>query len=137
MFSINSTCKYLKLLGEERQTLRRWFAKPHITLPVFISLLWILSFSLKSVADPKFCLLQHFQDIRQHIFPLNTISVTYKRNMNLEEILSPSLFSRTTKQKKIEYLQVHLMKKFVDKKITILTKFYEKEKNTGKRNYLR
>ena len=57
--------------------------------------------------------------------------------MNLEEILSPSLFSRTTKQKKIEYLQVHLMKKFVDKKITILTKFYEKEKNTGKRNYLR
>ena len=33
------------------------------------------------------------------IFPHNTISVTYKRNKNLREILSPSLFSRTTKKK--------------------------------------
>ena len=32
------------------------------------------------------------------IFPHNTISVTYKRNNNLREILSPSLFPRTTKQ---------------------------------------
>ena len=32
------------------------------------------------------------------IFPENTISVTYKRNKNLKEILSPSLFPRTTKQ---------------------------------------
>ena len=32
------------------------------------------------------------------IFPQNTISVTYKRNKNLREILSPSLFPRTTKQ---------------------------------------
>ena len=31
------------------------------------------------------------------IFPQNTISVTYKRNKNLREILSPSLFPRTTK----------------------------------------
>ena len=31
------------------------------------------------------------------IFPQNTISVTYKRNKNLREILSLSLFSRTTK----------------------------------------
>ena len=32
------------------------------------------------------------------IFPHNTISVTYKRNKNVREILSPSLFPRTTKQ---------------------------------------
>ena len=32
------------------------------------------------------------------IFPQNNISVTYKRNKNLREILSPSLFPRTTKQ---------------------------------------
>ena len=32
------------------------------------------------------------------IFPHNTISVTYKRNKNLREILSPSLFPRTTKK---------------------------------------
>ena len=32
------------------------------------------------------------------IFPQNTISVTYKRNKNLREILSPSLSPRTTKQ---------------------------------------
>ena len=32
------------------------------------------------------------------IFPQNTISVTYKRNKNLREVLSPSLFPRTTKQ---------------------------------------
>ena len=32
------------------------------------------------------------------IFPHNTVSVTYKRNKNLREILSPSLFPRTTKQ---------------------------------------
>ena len=31
-------------------------------------------------------------------FPQNTVSVTYKRNKNLREILSPSLFPRTTKQ---------------------------------------
>ena len=31
------------------------------------------------------------------IFLQNTISVTYKRNKNLKEILSPSLFPRTTK----------------------------------------
>ena len=31
------------------------------------------------------------------IFPQNTISVTYKRNKNLGEILSPSVFPRTTK----------------------------------------
>ena len=31
------------------------------------------------------------------IFPQNTISVTYKRNKNLREILSPSLFPRTMK----------------------------------------
>ena len=31
------------------------------------------------------------------IFPQNTISVTYKRNKNLREILSPSLFPRTSK----------------------------------------
>ena len=30
------------------------------------------------------------------IFPHNTISVTYKKNVNLREILSPSLFPRTT-----------------------------------------
>ena len=34
---------------------------------------------------------------RLHIFSENTISVTYKRNKNLREILSPSLFPRTTK----------------------------------------
>ena len=33
-----------------------------------------------------------------HIFWHKTISVTYKRNENLIEILSPSLFPRTTKQ---------------------------------------
>ena len=33
-----------------------------------------------------------------HIFPHNTISVIYKRNKNLIEILSLSLFPRTTKQ---------------------------------------
>ena len=32
------------------------------------------------------------------IFLHNTISVTYKRNKNLGEMLSPSLFHRTTKQ---------------------------------------
>ena len=32
------------------------------------------------------------------IFPHNTISVTYKRNKNVREILSPSLFPRTTKK---------------------------------------
>ena len=31
------------------------------------------------------------------IFSQNTISVTYKRNKNLRELLSPSLFPRTTK----------------------------------------
>ena len=34
------------------------------------------------------------------IFLQNTISVTYKRNKNLREILSPSLFPRTTNQNK-------------------------------------
>ena len=34
------------------------------------------------------------------IFPHNTTSVTYKRNKNLREILWPSLFLKTTKQKK-------------------------------------
>ena len=33
------------------------------------------------------------------IFPQKVINVTYKRNKNLKEILSPSLFPRTTKQK--------------------------------------
>ena len=32
------------------------------------------------------------------IFPQNTTSVTYKRNMNLRELLSPTLFRKTTKQ---------------------------------------
>ena len=32
------------------------------------------------------------------VFPQNTISFTYKRNNNLSEILSLSLFPRTTKQ---------------------------------------
>ena len=32
------------------------------------------------------------------IFPHNTVNVTYKWNNNLREILSPSLFPRTTKQ---------------------------------------
>ena len=32
------------------------------------------------------------------IFPHNTISATYKRNKNLREILSPSLFPRTAEQ---------------------------------------
>ena len=32
------------------------------------------------------------------IFPQNTTGVTYKRNMNLREILSPTLFLKTTKQ---------------------------------------
>ena len=32
------------------------------------------------------------------IFPQNTISVTYKRNKNLRDILSQLLFPRTTKQ---------------------------------------
>ena len=33
-----------------------------------------------------------------YIFLNNTVSVTYKRNKNLREILSPSLFPRTAKQ---------------------------------------
>ena len=32
------------------------------------------------------------------IFPQNTTSVTYKSNMNLREIFSPTLFLKTTKQ---------------------------------------
>ena len=39
---------------------------------------------------------------------------------------------------KFEYLQIQLIeKKFLYKMMTILTKFYGKEENTGKRNYLR
>ena len=33
------TTQHLMLLAEEQQTLRRWFATPHLTLQVFISLL--------------------------------------------------------------------------------------------------
>ena len=35
-----------------------------------------------------------------YIFLNNTVSVTYKRNKNLREILSPSLFPRTAEQNK-------------------------------------
>ena len=62
-FSINCSCKYSNLLVEERQTLRRWFATPHLILPVFISLWWILKLSLKPVGDPTYCLPQHLQDM--------------------------------------------------------------------------
>ena len=32
------------------------------------------------------------------IFPENTVNVTYRRNKNLEELISPSLFPRTIKE---------------------------------------
>ena len=38
---------------------------------------------------------------------------------------------------KFEYLQVQLIETFLYKMMRILTKFCGKEKNTGKRNYLR
>ena len=31
-------------------------------------------------------------------FPKNTINVTYKRNKNLKELISPSLFPKTMKE---------------------------------------
>ena len=33
-----------------------------------------------------------------HIFPENTVNVTYRRNKNLRELISPSLFPRTIKE---------------------------------------
>ena len=42
---------------------------------------------------PILCSNQQMLDI----FPQNTISVTYKRNKNLSEILSPALFPRTSR----------------------------------------
>ena len=34
------------------------------------------------------------------IFPENTVNVTYRRNKNLKELISPSLFPRTIKENK-------------------------------------
>ena len=51
------------------------------------------------------------------IFPQKVINVTYKRNKNLKEILSPSLFPRTTKQKECSIEECNkkcdICKKFV------------------------
>ena len=40
--SISWICKYSNLLPSEWQTLRRWFATSHLTLPVLVSLLGII-----------------------------------------------------------------------------------------------
>ena len=63
-FSINCTCKYSNFLARVQQTLRRRLAAPHLILPVFMSLLWILNLSLKPAADPTYYLPQHLQDIK-------------------------------------------------------------------------
>ena len=73
-FRISCTYKYSNLLAEEWQTLRRWFATPHLTLPVFILFLWILNVSLKLLADPTYCLSQHLQD--------NISTVTLQNSLN-------------------------------------------------------
>ena len=52
--------------------------------------------NLKSIIRNHFPTLYSNQQILD-IFPQNTISFTYKRNKNLREILSPSLFLRTAK----------------------------------------
>ena len=53
--------------------------------------------NLKTIIKSHLPVLYSNQQILD-IFPQNTISVTYKRNKNLREILSPSLFARTIKQ---------------------------------------
>ena len=47
--SISWICKCWNLLPSEWQTLRRWFATSNLTLPVLVSLLWILMSSSKVV----------------------------------------------------------------------------------------
>ena len=44
------------------------------------------------------------------IFPQNTVNVTYKRNKNLREILSPSLFAVNVAVSNILGLQLALKK---------------------------
>ena len=66
--SISWICKYSNLLPSEWQTLRRWFATPHLTLPVLMSLLWILNLSLKLIAEPMYCFPQHLHDINYIAF---------------------------------------------------------------------
>ena len=86
-FSINCTCKYSNLLAEEQQTLRRWFAIPHLTLPVFTLLLWILNLSLKPVVDPAYCLPQHFQDMKEiTVFT----SLLWILNLSLKPVADPA-----------------------------------------------
>ena len=62
--SISSTCKYPVLHVADLQTSRRWLATPHLILLVLMSLLWIRSLSLKPLAEPMYCLLQHLHAIR-------------------------------------------------------------------------
>ena len=58
-FFINCTWKYSNLLAEEQQTLRRWFATPHLTLPMFITFVNSKSFFKTShtqhIAYPTIC----------------------------------------------------------------------------------
>ena len=73
-FRISCTCKYSNLLAEEWQTLRRWVAIPHLTLPVFVLFLWILNVSLKLMAVPTYCLSWHLQD--------NISTITLQNSLN-------------------------------------------------------
>ena len=74
-FSVNWICKHSNFLAEERQKLRKWLATPHLTLPVFISILWILNDSLKLVVDPTYCLPPHLQNIKQMTFLLSHFKI--------------------------------------------------------------
>ena len=58
--SISCTCKYSVLHVADLQTFKRRLATPHLILPVLMSFLWIWNLYLKPVAEPIYCLPQHF-----------------------------------------------------------------------------
>ena len=68
-------------------------------------------------------------------FPHNTLSVTYKRNKNLTQILSPSLFPMTTKQNEC-YIKECDQKKFFYQS-TIITFLQTKTNNDKLKTFIK
>ena len=68
-------------------------------------------------------------------FPHNTLSVTYKRNKNLTQILSPSLFPMTTKQNEC-YIKECDQKKFFYQS-TIITFLQTKTNNNKLKTFIK
>ena len=58
----------------------------------------LLLLNIKTIIK-NLLLVLHSSHEMSHIFPENTVDVTWRRNKNLKELTSPSLFPRTIKKR--------------------------------------